>query len=177
MRASIEREIAEQSRAVTALSELVGDAPRLSLGFTDAILLVIRLADHPLAPTEIRDELESIGWRIGKFSNPMASLHQVLKRLEKRRDIEEQPSDDEKRRYRAVGGDWKLHKAFAKPFGAPYSAANTFLKRSAKPVEHATRDRARPRGARDDFGAAITRTKNISKNRTTFAGANGTGAK
>lgn len=49
-------------------------------GITDAIKRAFTL-DHLLTPTEVRDQLEIMGFDLSKHSNPMATIHSVLKRL------------------------------------------------------------------------------------------------
>lgn len=108
LRSAIETELAQQSRAIAALAELLGEPTDKDIGLTGATLLIVRTANRPLAPTEIRDELKRIGYDMEGFSNPMASLHQILKRLEDKAEIEEAPSTDGKKRYRArdTSGDF-----------------------------------------------------------------------
>lgn len=98
-RSLVEGELAQQSRAIAALKEVLGDPVENDLGLTAATLLIVRTAQSPLAPTEVRDELKKIGFDLAGYSNPMASLHQILKRLEEKGEIQE--TDDEgKKRYR-----------------------------------------------------------------------------
>jgi hypothetical protein len=103
-RMTIEKELVQQNRAIAALSEILGKSPDMDVGLTDATLLVIRaVSPAGLVPTEIRDELRKMGYDIDSFSNPMASLHQVLIRLEQQGQIEELPavvSPDGKKRFR-----------------------------------------------------------------------------
>ena len=101
-RSVIEQELAQQSRAIAALAELLGETMESDIGLTGATLLIVRTASQPIAPTEVRDELKKIGYDMDGLSNPMASLHQILKRLEEKGEIEEAPVDsDGKKRYRA----------------------------------------------------------------------------
>jgi hypothetical protein len=105
LRATIENELAQQSRAIAALAELLGEPTANDIGLTGATLLIVRTAKVPIAPTEVRDELKKIGYDMDGFSNPMASLHQILKRLEEKREIEEVTGSDGKKRYRARVND------------------------------------------------------------------------
>jgi hypothetical protein len=120
-RMEIERQIAQQGKTVEALSEILDMGVATDLGFKDATTLVIRSAKAALAPTEIRDELRRLGYDIDSYSNPMASLHQVLKRLEAQNEIEEVQSLDSKKRYQAVAGAWQL-RARSRPI---YDTADT----------------------------------------------------
>lgn len=91
-----EREITKHNKLIAALSEMLGKTSSVDIGITEATLLAIRVADTPLTPTEIRDELRLTGFRIDEFSNPMASLHQVIKRLEDKGEIKEASKDGRK---------------------------------------------------------------------------------
>jgi hypothetical protein len=101
-RAEIEAELTQQNKAISALSNILGEISEPDIGFTDAILMAIRNAPTPLTPTEIRDELLDNGYNIDKFSNAMASLHQVLIRLKERKLIGLVASKDKKKRFAAI---------------------------------------------------------------------------
>ena len=110
-RAEIDEELAQQSKVVASLSEILGHGKSgsLDIGITDATSLALSAAmPAAMLPTEIRDELRKMGYDIDSFSNPLASLHQVLKRLIKKGSVEEVPGTnfaDGKKRYchRTVG--------------------------------------------------------------------------
>jgi hypothetical protein len=42
---------------------------------------VLRNAADPLTALEIRDRLEAVGIHLDKYSNPLASIHTILKRM------------------------------------------------------------------------------------------------
>jgi ABC-type transporter Mla subunit MlaD len=98
-RTAIDRELMQQSRVIAAVSELLGETIDSDIGITEATLMVIRAASEPMTPTQVRDELRKIGYDIDSFSNPMASLHQVLKRLEDKGEIWSEKTQDGKRKY------------------------------------------------------------------------------
>lgn len=53
-------------------------------GFTDAIRKVLQAANGEiLTPTEIKDRLPAAGFRLSGYSNPLASIHTILKRMSK----------------------------------------------------------------------------------------------
>jgi len=58
-------------------------------GFTDAIRKVLRAADGPLTPSEVKDALPGAGFALDEYSNPLASIHTILKRLAKTEAFEE----------------------------------------------------------------------------------------
>ena len=98
-RETLDEELVQQSRAIAALAELLGESSDTDIGLTGATQLVIGTSKKPLTPPEIRDELKKIGYHIDHFSNPMASLHQVLKRLEDRGSIGLKYYPDGKKRF------------------------------------------------------------------------------
>jgi hypothetical protein len=52
-------------------------------GFTDAIRKVLRMSNEALTAGEIRDRLPQVGFALESYSNPLASIHTILKRLAK----------------------------------------------------------------------------------------------
>jgi exonuclease VII small subunit len=100
-RKRIEYEVTRQNKAIAAFSALLGEEAESDLGITDVTLLIIRTAKAPLTALEIRDELRKNGWPIDEYSNAMASLHQVLKRLEDRGEIVSLQSSDGRKRFHA----------------------------------------------------------------------------
>jgi hypothetical protein len=51
------------------------------MGLTDACRLIVRGAGLPVTPTEIRDRLHAFGFDLSKYSNELAAIHTILKRL------------------------------------------------------------------------------------------------
>lgn len=88
----LQTKIAKQKRKIAALRELANittdAAPQSDLveGITDACRIVLRAANNPLLPIEVRDQVEALGIR---QENLLASVHTVLKRLVKSNDISE----------------------------------------------------------------------------------------
>src|SRR5258707_4099095 len=64
-----------------ALSRLCGLTPTVPLGLTDACRLIVRGAGVPLAPTDVRQRLQTIGFDLSKYANDLAAIHTILKRL------------------------------------------------------------------------------------------------
>jgi len=70
--------------------QLIGQAVESSAsGITDSIRSVFRLA-YPkgLTPVQVRDKLSAIGFDLTSQSNPMASIHSVIRRLLSGHEIE-----------------------------------------------------------------------------------------
>jgi hypothetical protein len=79
-RRDIDTRLAQLSQTISTLSRLVGLVPTVPLGLTDAIRLVMR-AGVPMTPVEVRDRLDAIGFDTSKYSNDLAAIHTILKRL------------------------------------------------------------------------------------------------
>jgi hypothetical protein len=98
--------------AVYAMSEVSGipaeyERPELfpefiaaDTGFTDAIRQVI-VNTYPqfVTPVSLRDALQKRGFDIAKYSNPLASIHTILKRLRDKGEVEEHADDTGKMMY------------------------------------------------------------------------------
>ena len=52
-----------------------------------AIEALVKRSPTPITPLEVRDSLMSFGYDIGRYANPMAMIHQTLKRLSADRRI------------------------------------------------------------------------------------------
>lgn len=80
-RRRIDDRLAQLAQTISMLSRLVGLEPSIPFGLTDACRLVYRNAGVPLSPTEVRDRLRAIGFDLSSYSNEMAAIHTVLRRL------------------------------------------------------------------------------------------------
>ena len=79
-RRGIDKRLAQLAQTIGTLSRLIGLTPTVPLSITDAVRLAMR-AGVPLTPTEVRDRLQSIGVDLSIYSNDLAVIHTVLKRL------------------------------------------------------------------------------------------------
>ncbi len=92
-REGLEITIAKQKKRVAALHELVqtdDDGPMLSGlvdGITDACRVVLRAANRPLLPIEIRDKVQELG--LPPQSNLLASIYTTLRRMRDAGEIRE----------------------------------------------------------------------------------------
>src|SRR5262249_1726042 len=103
-RAELDGRLAQLKHSIAALTKLCGYEPTVPLGLTDACRLVLRNAVAPLTALEVRDRLAAVGVDLGKYSNPMASIHTVLKRMHEASEIaERQPGADASSDSRADG--------------------------------------------------------------------------
>jgi hypothetical protein len=93
-RAELDGRLAQLKYSIAALTKLCGYEPTVPLGLTDACRLVLRNAVTPLTALEVRDRLAAIGVDLAKYSNPLASIHTVLKRMHDAGEIAERDRED-----------------------------------------------------------------------------------
>jgi hypothetical protein len=92
--AALESRLSQLKHSIAALTKLCGYEPTVPLGLTDACRLVLRNATQPLTALEVRHRLASIGVDLEKHSNPLASIHTVLKRLHEAGELAERDRDE-----------------------------------------------------------------------------------
>jgi hypothetical protein len=94
-RAELDGRLAQLKHSIAALTKLCGYEPTVPLGLTDACRLIVRNAVTPLTALEVRDRLAAIGVDLGKYSNPLASIHTVLKRMHEGGEIAERDREND----------------------------------------------------------------------------------
>jgi hypothetical protein len=87
-RADIDRRLAQLVQTIGTLSRLCHLTPAVGLGLTDACRMALKAAGHPLSGRQIRAHLEAMGFDVSKYSNPLASIQTVLKRLQEAGPVE-----------------------------------------------------------------------------------------
>jgi hypothetical protein len=80
-RADLDRRMAQLAQTIGSLNRLCGYTPTIGVGLTDACRMVLNAAGHPLTAIEVRQQLEAMGFDVSKYSNDLAPIHTVLKRL------------------------------------------------------------------------------------------------
>lgn len=89
-RHALDLKIAKLEQLEAALRS-VGNEDEDSLamaGLTDAIRQVVRGGgERGLAPTELRERLLGRGFKLSKYSQPLAMIHVILKRLERNGEV------------------------------------------------------------------------------------------
>ena len=80
-RADLDRRMAQLAQTIGSLNRLCGFTPNVAVGLTDACRMVLNAAGHPLTAIEVRLQLEAMGFDVSKYSNDLAPIHTVLKRL------------------------------------------------------------------------------------------------
>ena len=76
-------ELQNKIRHVARMVEVTVDDPIQQLGLTDAIRYVIQHAGKPVTPVDVRDELLKRYCDPEDYRNLLASVHTVMKRLER----------------------------------------------------------------------------------------------
>ena len=97
-RRRIDDRLTQLAQTIGTLSRLMGLTPTVPLSITDAVRLAIR-AGVPMTPTEVRDRLLSIGVDLSSYSNELAVIHTVLKRLNEAGEIRIIPRPGGKNQY------------------------------------------------------------------------------
>jgi hypothetical protein len=98
-RRDIDQRLAELAQSIGTLTRLLGLTPTVPLGLTDAIRLVVRGAGVPMSPVEVRDRLRVIGFDVAKYTNDIAAVHTILKRLNESGELRFVPDGPGKARY------------------------------------------------------------------------------
>src|SRR5690242_19451704 len=79
-KAELDHRSAKLVQTIGSLARLCGYTPTVSFGLTDGCRMVLRAAGHPMTATEVRQQLEIMGFDMSKYSNDLAPIHTVLKR-------------------------------------------------------------------------------------------------
>jgi hypothetical protein len=87
--AALEIRLGQLKQSIATLTKLCGYEPTVQLGLTDACRMVLRNADRALTALEVRDRLISIGLDLDRYSNALASIHTVLKRMHEAGELTE----------------------------------------------------------------------------------------
>jgi hypothetical protein len=80
-RRAIDRRLGQLAQTMASLSRLCGYVPTVSWGLTDGCRMVLMASGRPMTPTDVRDALGACGFDMSKYTNDLAAVHTVLKRL------------------------------------------------------------------------------------------------
>jgi hypothetical protein len=80
-RSEIDERLARLAQTIGSLTRLCHLVPTVPFGLTDACRMVLKAAGHPLTALEVRAQLDAMGFDLARYSNELASIHTVLKRL------------------------------------------------------------------------------------------------
>jgi hypothetical protein len=97
-RRDIDNRLAQLAQTIGTLSTLLGLTPTVPMSITDAIRLAIRTG-VPMTPLEVRERLRSIGVNLSAYSNDLAVIHTVLKRLNEAGELRLLPRANGKNAY------------------------------------------------------------------------------
>ena len=126
-----DRQVAALIQTMNAIAPLVGELPLTlpaseeaeiaAVGMTDSIRTILTEAGEPLTASEIRDRLEQKGLDIKSYSNPLANIHTILRRLTEAKAVEttheiNAPAAGGKRFVIAVGKRFEVEKVAGKSF-------------------------------------------------------------
>jgi hypothetical protein len=102
-RAELDERIAQLVQSMGSLSRLCNLTPTVALGLTDACRMVLKAAGHPMTASEVRQQLQAMGFDVSRYANPLASIHTVLKRLCRSREARFVPRPLDKPAYAWTG--------------------------------------------------------------------------
>ena len=79
-RREIDARLSQLAQTIGTLSRLLGLTPTAPMSITDAVRLAMR-SGVPMTPLDVRERLLGIGVDLSAYSNDLAVIHTVLKRL------------------------------------------------------------------------------------------------
>ena len=97
-RREIDGRLAQLAQTIGTLSTLLGLTPTVPMSITDAVRLAMR-AGVPMTPLDVRERLLSIGVNLSAYSNDLAVIHTVLRRLNDAGELRLIPRPDGKNTY------------------------------------------------------------------------------
>src|SRR5262245_24470221 len=80
-RRAIDQRLTQLAQTMASLSRLCGYVPTVSWGLTYGCRMVVMASGRAMTPTEVRDALGACGFDMSKYTNELAAVHTVLKRL------------------------------------------------------------------------------------------------
>jgi hypothetical protein len=98
-RAEIDERLAQLAQTIGSLMRLCNLTPTVPFGLTDACRVVLKAAGHPLTATEVRAQLDAMGFDLARYSNDLASIHTVLKRVNQAGEVQFVPRPYDKPAY------------------------------------------------------------------------------
>jgi hypothetical protein len=80
-RREIDERLEQLAQTIGTLNRLCGFVSTVQWGLTDACRVVLKNAGRAMTPIEVRDRLQAIGFDLDRYTNSLAAVHTVLKRL------------------------------------------------------------------------------------------------
>jgi predicted transcriptional regulator len=82
----------EKADQLEQLEQLVAEPP----GFTESVRNILKAnAIHPATALQVRDLMAKAGFNLRAYSNPLASIHTILKRLAERGEVTTSMNDSQ----------------------------------------------------------------------------------
>ena len=97
-RREIDGRLAQLAQTIGTLSRLLGLTPTVPMSITDAVRHAMR-AGVPMTPQDVRERLLSIGVDLSAYSNDLAVIHTVVKRLNEAGELRVIPKPSGKNAY------------------------------------------------------------------------------
>jgi hypothetical protein len=97
-RREIDARLSHLAQTIGTLSRLLGLTPTVPLSITEAVRLAMR-SGVPMTPVDVRERLLSIGVDLSIYSNDLAVIHTVLKRLNEAGELRIIPGTSGKNQY------------------------------------------------------------------------------
>jgi hypothetical protein len=97
-RREIDARLSHLAQTIGTLSRLLGLTPTVPLSITEAVRLAMR-SGAPMTPVDVRERLLSIGVDLSIYSNDLAVIHTVLKRLNEAGELRIVPGPGGKNQY------------------------------------------------------------------------------
>lgn len=86
-RREIDSRLEQLAQTIGTLNRLCGFVSTVQWGLTDACRVVLKNAGRAMTPIEVRDRLAAIGFDLEKYTNSLAAVHTVLKRLNQSHEV------------------------------------------------------------------------------------------
>lgn len=99
-----EQKIAHLRQSVSALAQLCGESfeDDDEFGLTDAIRMALKAHGGALNAQQVKVQIERLGFNTAKYTNALASIHTVLKRLAIKGELDDAATSDGKTAYRWI---------------------------------------------------------------------------
>lgn len=101
-RADLDARIGQLAQSIGSLTRLCGFVPTAPWGLTDACRMVLKAAGHPLTALEVRGQLHAMGIDLTRYTNDLAVIHTILRRLNRSGEVQFMP-----RAWDKPGYTWK----------------------------------------------------------------------
>ena len=95
--ARLETRLGQLKQTIGTLNKLCGFEPTVPWSLTDACRVMLRSAGRPMTAIQVRNSLDAAGLDFTKYSNGLAAIHTVLKRLAESGEVAARELDESER--------------------------------------------------------------------------------